>query len=173
MNKIVNLRVLIIGLRGLGGETAKNIILAGPKEVSISDKNICNINDLGANFYLNDNDINKKTREDSCIDKLKELNPYVNVNIYNGSSNKDMIKYNVIIITEIMKLDELYNIDKLCRENKNYFIYALNFGLTGFLFNDFGSEHAIFDFNGEKKIVYNIRYIEEKKISNYFKSSNR
>jgi len=113
MNKIVNLRVLIIGLRGLGGETAKNIILAGPKEVSISDKNICNINDLGANFYLNDNDINKKTREDSCIDKLKELNPYVNVNIYNGSSNKDMIKYNVIIITEIMKLDELYNIDKL------------------------------------------------------------
>ena len=113
MNKIVNLRVLIIGLRVLGGETAKNIILAGPKEVSISDKNICNINDLGANFYLNDNDINKKTREDSCIDKLKELNPYVNVNIYNGSSNKDMIKYNVIIITEIMKLDELYNIDKL------------------------------------------------------------
>ena len=65
MNKIVNLRVLIIGLRVLGGETAKNIILAGPKEVSISDKNICNINDLGANFYLNDNDINKKTREDS------------------------------------------------------------------------------------------------------------
>ena len=31
MDKIVNLKILIIGLRGLGIETAKNIILAGPK----------------------------------------------------------------------------------------------------------------------------------------------
>ena len=40
MDKIVNMRILIIGLKGLGIEIAKNIILAGPKEVSISDKNI-------------------------------------------------------------------------------------------------------------------------------------
>ena len=46
MDKIVNMRILIIGLKGLGIEIAKNIILAGPKEVSISDKNICKINDL-------------------------------------------------------------------------------------------------------------------------------
>ena len=32
MNKIVNLRVLIIGLRGLGGETAKNIIIKKKKK---------------------------------------------------------------------------------------------------------------------------------------------
>ena len=46
MDKIVNMRILIIGLKGLGIEIAKNIILAGPKEVSISDKNICKVNDL-------------------------------------------------------------------------------------------------------------------------------
>ena len=65
MDKIVNLKILIIGLRGLGIETAKNIILAGPKEVSISDKSICKINDLGANFYLNETDVNKNTLEES------------------------------------------------------------------------------------------------------------
>ena len=165
MDKIVNMRILIIGLKGLGIEIAKNIILAGPKEVSISDKNICKINDLGSNFYLNENDVNKNTLEQSCIKKLKELNPYVNVNIYNGSSTIDMQKFNTIIITEIMKLEELYNIDNFCRKNKKYFIYALNLGLTGFLFNDFGIEHDIFDFNGEKKLVYNISFIEEKKNS--------
>ena len=64
--------ILIIGLRGLGIETAKNIILAGPKEVSISDESICKINDLGANFYLNETHVNKNTLEESCINKLKE-----------------------------------------------------------------------------------------------------
>ena len=162
MDKIVNMRILIVGLKGLGIETAKNIILAGPKEVSISDKKICTINDLGSNFYLNENDVKKNSLENSCIKKLKELNPYVNVNIYNGSSTNDMQKYNTIIITEMMKLEELYNIDFFCRKNKKYFIYALNLGLTGFLFNDFGIEHDIFDFNGEKKLTYNISFIEEK-----------
>ena len=32
------------------------------------------------------------------------------------------------------------------------FIYTLNLGLTGFLFNDFGNKHYIFDLNGEIKI---------------------
>ena len=165
MDKIVNLKILIFGLRGLGIETAKNIILSGPKEVSISDKSICKINDLGANFYLNETNVNKNTLEESCINKLKELNPYVNVNIYKGSSTDDMKKYDIIIITEIKRIDEILNINNFCRQNKKYFIYALNFGLTGFLFNDFGNEHYIYDLNGEKKISYNISYIKQKKDS--------
>ena len=163
MDKIVDLKILIMGLRGLGIEVAKNIILVGPKEVSISDKNLCQINDLGANFYLNEIDVNKNTREDSCINKLKNLNPYVNVNIYKGSSIEDMKKYDIIIVTELNGIDKIIDIDNFCRKNKIKFIYALNCGLTGFLFNDFGDEHYVYDFNGEKKINYNISYIEAKK----------
>ena len=37
MAKLIELRVLIIGMRGLGVETAKNLILAGPKKVDIWD----------------------------------------------------------------------------------------------------------------------------------------
>ena len=37
MTKLIKLKVLIVGLRGLGVETAKNLILAGPKTVTLYD----------------------------------------------------------------------------------------------------------------------------------------
>ena len=40
MSKIINLKILFVGLRGLGIEICDNLILAWTKEVSISDKNI-------------------------------------------------------------------------------------------------------------------------------------
>ena len=40
MSKIINLKILFVGLRGLGIEICDNLNLAGTKEVSISDKNI-------------------------------------------------------------------------------------------------------------------------------------
>ena len=52
IKKIIYLKVLIVGLRGLGIETAKNIILAGPNRVTLFDPEFVNINDLGLNFHL-------------------------------------------------------------------------------------------------------------------------
>ena len=37
MGKLIKLKVLIIGARGLGVETAKNLILAGPNSVTLYD----------------------------------------------------------------------------------------------------------------------------------------
>lgn len=53
MKKLIQLKILIIGLRGLGIETAKNIILAGPNKVSILDPEISTLSDLGSNFFFN------------------------------------------------------------------------------------------------------------------------
>jgi ubiquitin-activating enzyme E1 len=161
MEKITNLKIIIVGLRGLGIEIAKNLILTGPKEVLIYDKNICKINDLGSNFYINEDDINKKTREESCYKKLCSLNPYVKVTKYEGNIKNNINKYNLIIITEIMKLDELFEINNICRKYNIGFIYALNLGLTGFLFNDFGDNHIINNINGEQNLKYNIYHIEK------------
>ncbi len=168
MDDILKLKILIIGLRGLGIEIAKNIILAGPKEVSISDKNICKINDLGSNFYVSEEDVNKKTLEDACYDKLNELNPYVTISKHKGLFKEDITKFNLIIITEIMKLEELYELNNICRRYNKKFIYTLNLGLTGYLFNDFGEEHTIYDLNGEKKISYEIFNIEERENENKY-----
>ena len=140
----------------------KNLILSGPKEVSIFDRNICKINDLGSNFYIEENDININTREKACFEKLKLLNQYVKVTIYRSDKIQEYIKeYNLVIITEIMRIDELYEINDICRKNKIGFIYTLNLGLTGFLFNDFGDNHIINNINGEKNLIYNIFHINK------------
>ena len=52
IGKLMKLNILIVGQRGLGVETAKNIILAGPKSVTIYDPTTVAINDLSANFFL-------------------------------------------------------------------------------------------------------------------------
>lgn len=52
MGKLVKMKVLLIGMRGLGVEIAKNLILAGPAVVDLHDTDLVKIEDLGANFYL-------------------------------------------------------------------------------------------------------------------------
>lgn len=39
MGKLIKMNVLIVGLRGVGVEVAKNLILAGPKSVTLYDPN--------------------------------------------------------------------------------------------------------------------------------------
>ena len=66
MLKLQNLKVLIIGMRGTGIEIAKNLILSGVKQIKLFDENICQISDLGNNFYLYEQDIGEK-RYISCL----------------------------------------------------------------------------------------------------------
>ena len=75
MKKLSELKVFIIGLKGLGVEVAKNIILSGPKRVSLYDQDIVSLKHLGTNFYLIEEDIGKKTLSKASLEKLKNLNP--------------------------------------------------------------------------------------------------
>jgi ubiquitin-activating enzyme E1 len=73
MKKLSTMKVLIVGMRGLGVETAKNIILSGPGEVDIFDPSLVKINDLGSNFYLSEEDVGKK------IEMMLQLGNYLNL----------------------------------------------------------------------------------------------
>ncbi len=70
MKKLVQLKILIIGLRGLGIETAKNIILAGVNKVSLFDPEISTMNDLSSNFFLTENDVKKKKKRRRLLEKI-------------------------------------------------------------------------------------------------------
>jgi len=72
VNKISKQKILVIGLRGLGIEFDKNIIVSGPKKVSFFVPNLVEIYDLGSNFYLTNNDIGKK-RDEFTLLKLSNL----------------------------------------------------------------------------------------------------
>ena len=160
MEKLKGLRVLIVGLRGLGIEIAKNIILTGVKQVKINDENICKINDLGSNFFLSEEYIGKP-RDISSLSKLKELNSYVDVDIFRGNLEDKIIDFDIIIITEIMNIERLFKINDICHNNKVGFIYSLALGLSGFIFSDFGPSHIIKDPSGLERSIYFIKNIDK------------
>ena len=90
MLKLSKLKVLIIFVRGLGIEVSKNIILSGPKSVSIFDPNITDISDLNSNFYLTEEDVNKNRRDEAVIKNLKNLNEFVEVNYIKENKLDDL-----------------------------------------------------------------------------------
>ena len=76
------MKVLIVGMKGLGVECAKNLILAGPHSVTLYDPHPVQWGDLSSNFYLSEKDVGAKiSRAQASFTKLQELNPYVKVKV--------------------------------------------------------------------------------------------
>ena len=174
MQKLSEMKVLIIGMRGLGIEVAKNIILNGLDELSIYDPNPVKINDLGSNFYLSETDVGKKNRDEACIDKLSKLNPTVKVSLFQVEMKDDfnefvnlfcekVQKFNVIVFTEFYPITFIGQIDMVCRAKNIKIIYGLCLGLAGYIFSDFGPFHTIIDDNGKPIDQYIIKSISKDK----------
>ena len=168
MEKISQLKILIIGLRGLGIEIAKNIIISGPNKVTVFDPQEVEIQDLGSNFYLSEKDIGKR-RDKSCLSKLKKLNKYVQIEYLEESTqinDIDKIKnilindFNVIVITELLSKKNILFLDEISRENKICLIYSVIFGLSSFIFTDFGLDFLISDSHGLERRKFFIKKIE-------------
>ena len=164
MQKLSELKILVFGMKGLGIEICKNIILQGPSKVSIFDNTISRSKDLCCNYYLNEEDIGKKRRDESIYLKLQEINKYVKVEcLLQYNSIEEMIdlieQYNIIVITCIMSKENLIKLNEKCREKKVKFIFCVNLGLIGYIFSDFGNNHLILNkFNKEEEtfIIKNI-----------------
>jgi ubiquitin-activating enzyme E1 len=65
--KLIKKRVFLQGLRGLGVEIAKNIIMAGPGKVDLCDPETVRPRDLGSNFYLTEASVGKP-RAACCLE---------------------------------------------------------------------------------------------------------
>jgi len=151
MGKLIQMKVLISGLRGLGVEIAKNLILAGPAKVLLHDDADIEIRDLGANFYLTEEDLKmKKTRAEACQAQLAELNPYVAVEVHKGPITEELIRnFSLIVLTESSQ-SEMIRLNKLCRSGSVGFIAANCFGLAASVFVDFGDAFTCRDKDGEE-----------------------
>ena len=172
--KIMKMNVFIYGMRGVGIETSKNLVLAGPKSLTIFDPNKIKINDLTSNYFLKEEDIiNLKRRDEASISSLIELNPYVNIKIMEGNNIiKDIqktlkdpeSKYNLIVITELLPRKDIEEINELCRKENIGFILSLEFGIYAYIFVDFGNSFTIYDEKGDEIKEYLIEKItkEEK-----------
>jgi ubiquitin-activating enzyme E1 len=55
--KLTKLRVIVVGLRGVGVETAKNLALQGVGAITLVDSAPLTPQDLGVNFFILESDI--------------------------------------------------------------------------------------------------------------------
>eukprot|EP00331_Platyophrya_macrostoma_P026910 CAMPEP_0176448834 /NCGR_PEP_ID=MMETSP0127-20121128/26065_1 /TAXON_ID=938130 /ORGANISM="Platyophrya macrostoma, Strain WH" /LENGTH=1012 /DNA_ID=CAMNT_0017835951 /DNA_START=78 /DNA_END=3116 /DNA_ORIENTATION=+ len=152
MGKLISLRVFIQGLRGIGIEVAKNLILAGPKQVVLQDSNKVEIRDLGCNFYLQEADVGKASRAEASLRQLRDLNPYVKVEVHDAEVTEDFLSnFDVVVFTDSYDVDKLIKFNNFCRNRDKPigFIYTGLLGLYGFTFVDFGPKFACLDATGE------------------------
>jgi len=154
MKNILTLDVLVVGIRGVGAEAAKDIILAGPRSVTLYDPTPVSISDFGANCFLTEDHIGKR-RAEVCLESLSKLNPYVKVQEFEGDLTPDKLsKYSVVIVTDSnMGWKQLSEMSRACHECGATFILGLATGIVGTFFSDFGDNHVITDFDGEPPMV--------------------
>ena len=145
--------VLIIGLRGLGAEIAKNVILAGVKTVGLLDNEPVVLQDLGSHFYLQEKDIGAP-RAKACCARLAELNQYVDVHSLPAGAKPDESllssgKYTVVVATGMAVQDQV-RLNAICRKSGLAFVSADAMGLLGSVFVDLGPVHRSSDPDGER-----------------------
>lgn len=160
MNKFVKMRVLLLGLGGVGLEVAKNLILAGPKSVTLYDTNKLSHRDLESVYYADETKIAAGlTRAQTVLPHLKELNNYVNVDNYEPASIEELFSpeqlqhYDVVVVTEWYSINLVKRLNDACNALKKGFIFAAAAGLAGCVFVDFGPAHLITDKDGEELAI--------------------
>jgi len=151
IEKLAGMKILITGIRGLGVEVAKNIILAGPKSVTLYDRDMVLLSDLGSNPYVGESDIGVQRRDQASMAKLNALNSKVEVDFLLAFGFESLKDYNVVVITEMCPQPNAVSLCDTCRENNVGFIYASALGFSGFTFLDFGDKYMIKDTNGERE----------------------
>jgi len=143
--------VLIVGLNGLGVEIAKNVVLGGVKNVTLHDDAAVTLSDLGAQFFLREEDVGKP-RAVVTRPRLAELNTYVPVDCHTGAAltPEFVSSFGIVVIAGGVPMTDAIKINDACRAAGSRFIMAETFGVFGYAFCDFGDAFVVYDTNGEE-----------------------
>ncbi len=141
--------VLIVGLNGLGVETAKNVILAGVKSVTLHDDTPADWIDMAAQFYITEADLGF-TRAQISAPKLHELNPYVPVSVITGEVTTATVDGFTVVVLIDQPLSKVTAIADYCHSRGVIVIVADARGVFGTIFCDFGATFVVSDASGEQ-----------------------
>jgi len=145
--------VLIVGLKGVGVEIAKNIILSGVRSVTIHDEDLVTVAEITSQFYLAENDIGRKITDSCVFQHLAALNPKVKVSAVSSAlDEKFLSQFKVVILTDGKSVEELIRIDEICRKYSSYLVVADTKGVFGVVFCDFGDKFIVDDKDTEEPV---------------------
>lgn len=139
--------VLVIGYNSLAQEIIRNLVLIGISKIDIFLVEKLNIFPNANLYYQSDDNI-------ILLEEFKKLNPTIKIEIVdildnlNNYDNNKISMYNVVILTNSNKTDSI-NINNITHELNIPFIMCGSYGLTGYLFNDFGNNFIVEDIDGE------------------------
>jgi ubiquitin-activating enzyme E1 len=122
--------VLIVGLRGLGIEVAKNIALAGVKSVTLYDPQPVTSTDLSTQYFLRQEDIGQP-RDRVSAPRLAELNQYVPVSVMSGELTTEALAPFTAVVVTNMPLERQLELSDYAHANNIYYISTETAGLFG------------------------------------------
>jgi len=154
MERMAKSSVLISGLKGLGIEVAKNVILSGVKAVTLHDTEAVTLADIGSQFFLRETDVGTN-RAVACYQRAAELNSYVTMRHETGALTEEMIKEHSIVVLTNSSMEEQLKVNEWCRAaspSVNMIVADVR-GLYAQVFNDFGPKFTVVDTTGEAPIT--------------------
>ncbi|RVD88049.1 uncharacterized protein DFL_002247 [Arthrobotrys flagrans] len=134
-----NAHILLVTIKALGNEIAKNLVLAGIGAITVHDAETMTQEDLGAQFFVDDGMVGLN-RAEAAAPALQKLNPRVKVSTdtTGGIESRGAEYYkqfSVVIATEA-DFATLISINNACREAGVAFYAGACYGLYGFVFAD-------------------------------------
>lgn len=137
--KIFSSSVVIIGLEnGLATEIGKNLCLLGVSEIFLFDNENVQKENIETGFYYSESNIGE-IRSRVLSEKIKELNPYVNVvPIF---SEKEIPTYSILIIVNQSPEKVIYYEKRF----SNKMVCVFSTGVAGMVFSYAGKNHTITD----------------------------
>ncbi|CEG74689.1 hypothetical protein RMATCC62417_09858 [Rhizopus microsporus] len=130
--------ILIIGICALSNEVCKNLALAGVASITLLDHEEVKEEDLGAQFFLDEDDIGKN-RAEASVSSLQALNPRVRVVVDKQNVTQkpdDFFESFDVVCLFRSNYQTMARIDQLRRNVKRPFYAADAFGWFGYIFCD-------------------------------------
>ena len=128
--KIVNSKVLIVGMGGLGCPVAEFLTRSGIGTLGIIDNDLVNLSNIHRQSLFNEKDLNR-SKVKVAKKKLKDINPKTKVNIFNlrldKKNSKKIIKNYDYIVDGTDNFETTFLINDLSLKHKKFILKVFLF----------------------------------------------
>uniref|UniRef100_A0A8B9UD68 SUMO-activating enzyme subunit 1 n=1 Tax=Anas zonorhyncha TaxID=75864 RepID=A0A8B9UD68_9AVES len=138
-------RVLLVGLKGLGAEVAKNLILAGVKALTLLDHHQVSPEDTGAQFLIPAGSLGRN-RAEASLERAQNLNPMVAVKAdpenVESKPEEFFTHFDAVCLTCCSR-DVMVRVDQICHKHGVKFFTGDVFGYHGYMFANLGEHEFV------------------------------